>query len=193
MAESFDAVTWIKDFEQVNGRPPTSQEVEEAQNLISRYTTEQEMNVWTDESQTIDETIEPSPQNRWEALNSKSLGWFWKTLLIIISTPIYLIRFFFNLIKAGIGVFVIWFVAKLVLLAALAIGLSLANIENPNDVPGVIKWFGELLFGKNVFQSSSLLPNFFPHESFDGWLIGILIVIFALFFTFSNYNKQSNM
>lgn len=193
MAESFDAVTWIKDFEQVNGRPPTSQEVEEAQNLISRYTTEQEMNVWTDESQTIDETIEPSPQNRWEALSSKSLGWFWKTLLIIISTPIYLIRFFFNLIKAGIGVFVIWFVAKLVLLAALAIGLSLANIENPNDVPGVIKWFGELLFGKNVFQSSSLLPNFFPHESFDGWLIGILIVIFALFFTFSNYNKQSNM
>lgn len=193
MAESFDAVTWIKDFEQVNGRPPTSQEVEEAQNLISRYTTEQETNAWTDESQTIDETIGPSPQNRWEALSSKSLGWFGKTLLIIISTPIYLIRFFFNLIKAGIGVFVIWFVAKLVLLAALAIGLSLANIENPNDVPGVIKWFGELLFGKNVFQSSSLLPNFFPHELFDGWLIGILIVIFALFFTFSNYNKQSNM
>ncbi|WP_019793519.1 hypothetical protein [Streptococcus sobrinus] len=193
MAKSFDVVTWIKDFEQVNGRPPTSQEVEEAQNLISRYTTEQETNAWTDESQTIDETIEPSPQNRWEALSSKSLGRFWKTLLIIISTPIYLIRFFFNLIKAGIGVCVIWFVAKLVLLAALAIGLSLANIENPNDVPGVIKWFGELLFGKNVFQSSSLLPNFFPHESFDGWLIGILIVIFALFFTFSNYNKQSNM
>nr|WP_272944275.1 hypothetical protein [Streptococcus mutans] len=40
MAESFDYMTWIKDFERVNGRPPTSQEVEEAQGLVSRYITE---------------------------------------------------------------------------------------------------------------------------------------------------------
>lgn len=37
MAEHFDVVTWMKDFEQTNGRPPTLQEVENAQDLLERY------------------------------------------------------------------------------------------------------------------------------------------------------------
>ncbi|MCY7116767.1 hypothetical protein [Streptococcus mutans] len=173
MAESFDYMTWIKDFERVNGRPPTSQEVEEAQGLVSRYITEQTASDWANQG------------------TNKGLGWFWKTLLVIFSTPIYLIKFFFNLIKATIGVFVLWFVGKFIFLVILVVGLSLANIENPKDVPSIVKWFGELLFGNNVFQDSTLSPDFFPHPTFDGWLIGLTILIFALLFTFSNYDKHS--
>lgn len=189
MAESFDYMTWIKDFEQVNGRPPTSQEVEEAQGLVSRYMTEQTTSDWANQDTSV--TTFSSSQNRWKSLRTKGLGWFWKTLLVIISTPIYLIKFFFNLIKATIGVFVIWFVGKFIFLAVLVVGLSLANIENPKDVPSVVKWFGETLFGNNVFQNSALSPDFFPNPIFDGWLIGLTILIFALLFTFSNYDKHS--
>lgn len=189
MAESFDYMNWIKDFEQVNGRPPTSQEVERAQGLISRYTTEQTTSDWVDQDTNV--TIVSSSQNRWKSLRTKGLGWFWKTLLVIISTPIYLIKFFFNLIKATIGVFVIWFVSKIVLFIIL--GLVATFIfgadEDPSAMPGFMKSTFTFFYGDSIFTKS--IPDFFPHPTFDGWLIGISILIFALLFTFSNYDKHS--
>lgn len=173
MAESFDYMTWIKDFERVNGRPPTSQEVEEAQGLVSRYITEQTASDWANQG------------------TNKGLGWFWKTLLVILSTPIYLIKFFFNLIKATIGVFVIWFVSKIVLFIIL--GLVATFIfgadEDPSAMPGFMKSTFTFFYGDSIFTKS--IPDFFPHPTFDGWLIGISILIFALLFTFSNYDKHS--
>ena len=37
MAESFDYVGFSKDFEAINGRPPTFEELEDAQTLVGRY------------------------------------------------------------------------------------------------------------------------------------------------------------
>lgn len=173
MAESFDYMTWIKDFERVNGRPPTSQEVEEAQGLVSRYITEQTASDWANQG------------------TNKGLGWFWKTLLVILSTPIYLIKFFFNLIKATIGVFVLWFVSKIVLFIIL--GLVATFIfgadGDSSAMPGFMKSTFTFFYGDSIFTKS--IPDFFPHPTFDGWLIGISILIFALLFTFSNYDKHS--
>ena len=173
MAESFDYMTWIKDFERVNGRPPTSQEVEEAQGLVSRYITEQTASDWANQG------------------TNKGLGWFWKTLLVILSTPIYLIKFFFNLIKATIGVFVLWFVSKIVLFIIL--GLVATFIfgadGDPSAMPGFMKSTFTFFYGDSIFTKS--IPDFFPHPTFDGWLIGLTILIFALLFTFLNYDEHS--
>ncbi|HHF7059583.1 TPA: hypothetical protein ACPQXG_000051 [Streptococcus mutans] len=189
MAESFDYMTWIKDFERVNGRPPTSQEVEEAQGLVSRYITEQTTSDWANQDTSVSTTS--SSQNHLESLRTKGLGWFWKTLLVIISTPIYLIKFFFNLIKATIGVFVIWFVSKFVLFIIL--GLVTTFIfgadGDPSAMPEFMKSIFTFFYGDNIFTKS--IPDFFPHPTFDGWLIGLTILIFALLFTFLNYDEHS--
>ena len=63
--------------------------------------------------------------------------------------------------------------------------------EDLTKVPKIISSFGEFVLGSNYnfLSGSGGEPNFFPHPTFDAWIIGIAIVFFALVATFSKVEE----
>ncbi|HFR5317315.1 TPA: hypothetical protein ACHW0W_000694 [Streptococcus equi subsp. zooepidemicus] len=186
MAETFDYVTFAKNFEKRYGRPPTSEELEKGYNpfegLPGKYVTGEESQA---ELERINASYKPSFGERLkDGLSFLGRNGF-KAILIILQTPIYLTLFFFNLIKSTIGVFVIWFVSKFVLgwLVGIIAGLIYGFDLYKNPFPSPIKDIVDFSFGVNFFEDA--VPNFFPHPVADAWIIGITIVFFALVMTFS--------
>ncbi|HEL0016771.1 TPA: hypothetical protein TUD09_000782 [Streptococcus equi subsp. zooepidemicus] len=185
MAESFDYVAFARDFEKRHGRPPTAEELEQGidpwEGIVTFHTPE--------ETQAKIERIHASYKpSLWERLKtglSFVIRNFFRALLILIQTPVYLTLFFFNLIKSTIGVFVIWFVSKFVLgwLVGIIAGLIYGFDLYKNPFPSPIKDIVDFSFGVNFFEDA--VPNFFPHPVADAWIIGITIVFFALVMTFS--------
>ncbi|HEM9623640.1 TPA: hypothetical protein ACSSHH_000227 [Streptococcus agalactiae] len=165
MSESFDYVAFARDFEKRHGRPPTAEELEKAN--VEGY---------KDKS---------SFGERLKTGLSFVIRNFFRALLILIQTPVYLTLFFFNLIKSTIGVFVIWFVSKFVLgwLVGIIAGLIYGFDLYKNPFPSPIKDIVDFSFGVNFFENA--VPNFFPHPVADAWIIGITIVFLALVMTFS--------
>lgn len=176
MAEIFDYVAFVKDFEKENGRPPTAEELEKVREFWSRVTFEEKT------------AGEIARANFWQRLKtglSFVIRNFFRALLILIQTPVYLTLFFFNLIKSAIGVFVIWFVSKFVLgwLIGIIAGLIYGFDLYKNPFPSPLKDIIDFIFGVNFFEDA--VPNFFPHPVVDAWIIGIAIVFLAFAMTFS--------
>lgn len=186
MAESFDYVEFARDFESVNGRPPTSEELKEAQTLVGRYVHFSEKYSPLDElEETQVELYKPSLGDRLKAVFSFLGRGLLKAVFLIIQTPIYLTLFFFNLIKSAIGVFVIWFISKFMLgmIVAIIAEVIYGSELYGNPFPSPIKDIVDFILGIDFFEHA--VPNFFPHPVLDAWIIGIAIVFFAFALTFS--------
>ncbi|MBE3600767.1 hypothetical protein [Streptococcus agalactiae] len=184
MAESFDYVAFARDFERRYGRPPTAEELERKVDPLEGIVTYHTPEETQAEIERINASYKPSFGERLKTGLSFLGRNFFRAILLILKTPVYLTLFFFNLIKSTIGVFVIWFVSKIIVL----FGISLIGIlffdGDSNKLPQAIKWIAELFFGEGMYSSGGSV-NFFPNPVVDAWIIGIVIVFLALVTTFS--------
>lgn len=184
MDDNFDYVAFARDFEKRHGRPPTAEELEKKvdpwEGIITFHTPEETQA----EIERINASYKPSFWERLKTGLSFVTRNLFRAILILLQTPVYLTLFFFNLIKSTIGVFVIWFVSKIVVLFGISFVGILFFDSNPSKLPNFIKWLAELSFGSGMYDSSGSV-NFFPHPVVDAWLIGIAIVFLALAMTFS--------
>ena len=189
MAVDFDYMAYVRDFEEVNGRPPTSQEIEQAQSLVNRYTGA----AASYQASPVDdvEDYEAGPMTKSAKLKlAGATGFYWlvKAVLLVIQTPFYLTRLFFNLIKCSLITIVVWCISKFVLMLLLLLVTDfIFGIDDKwTHVPQFIKNMFTLLYGNSMFTTD--IPNFFPHPVFDAWLIGIVAVFLAFALTFSKFD-----
>lgn len=184
MSKEFDYVAFAKNFEATNGRPPTADELDNAkwEHFGIRWHTPEESQA---ELERIKATYKPSFWERFKVGLSFLGHGFFKALLFLIKSPIYLTLLFFNLIKSAIGVFVIWFVSKFMLL--LIIG-TIADVRGESEITGISKSILDYFLGSDFISTGN--PNFFPHPVLDAWIIGILIVFLALVTTFSKVEES---
>lgn len=188
MAESFDYVAFARDFEKRHGRPPTAEELEKANVSVATVITSDNQKIDFRMVDSLDYVEGYKDKSSFGERLKTGLSFvtrnFFRALLILIQTPVYLTLFFFNLIKSTIGVFVIWFVSKFVVL----LGLSLIGIVffdgNPEKLPLFLRLFAEFLFGTGVYSEVGSI-KMFPNPIIDAWIIGIIIVFLALAMTFS--------
>lgn len=189
MSESFDYVAFARDFEKRHGRPPTAEELEKANVSVATVITSDNQKIDFRMVDSLDYVEGYKDKSSFGERLKTGLSFvirnFFRVLLIVIQTPVYLTLFFFNLIKSTIGVFVIWFVSKFVLgwLVGIIAGLIYGFDLYKNPFPSPIKDIVDFSFGVNFFED--VVPNFFPHPVADAWIIGITIVFLALVMTFS--------
>lgn len=189
MSESFDYVAFARDFEKRHGRPPTAEELEKANVSVATVITSDNQKIDFRMVDSLDYVEGYKDKSSFGERLKTGLSFvirnFFRVLLIVIKTPVYLTLFFFNLIKSTIGVFVIWFVSKFVLgwLVGIIAGLIYGFDLYKNPFPSPIKDIVDFSFGVNFFEDA--VPNFFPHPVADAWIIGITIVFLALVMTFS--------
>ncbi|HEO4921651.1 TPA: hypothetical protein VA162_001868 [Streptococcus agalactiae] len=189
MSESFDYVVFARDFEKRHGRPPTAEELEKANVSVATVITSDNQKIDFRMVDSLDYVEGYKDKSSFGERLKTGLSFvirnFFRVLLIVIQTPVYLTLFFFNLIKSTIGVFVIWFVSKFVLgwLVGIIAGLIYGFDLYKNPFPSPIKDIVDFSFGVNFFEDA--VPNFFPHPVADAWIIGITIVFLALVMTFS--------
>lgn len=189
MSESFDYVAFARDFEKRHGRPPTAEELEKANVSVATVITSDNQKIDFRMVDSLDYVEDYKDKSSFGERLKTGLSFvirnFFRVLLIVIQTPVYLTLFFFNLIKSTIGVFVIWFVSKFVLgwLVGIIAGLIYGFDLYKNPFPSPIKDIVDFSFGVNFFEDA--VPNFFPHPVADAWIIGITIVFLALVMTFS--------
>lgn len=189
MSESFDYVAFARDFEKRHGRPPTAEELEKANVSVATVITSDNQKIDFRMVDSLDYVEGYKDKSSFGERLKTGLSFvirnFFRVLLIVIQTPVYLTLFFFNLIKSTIGVFVIWFVSKFVLgwLVGIIAGLIYGFDLYKNPFPSPIKDIVDFSFGVNFFEDA--IPNFFPHPVADAWIIGITIVFLALVMTFS--------
>lgn len=189
MSESFDYVAFARDFEKRHGRPPTAEEEEKANVSVATVITSDNQKIDFRMVDSLDYVEGYKDKSSFGERLKTGLSFvirnFFRVLLIVIQTPVYLTLFFFNLIKSTIGVFVIWFVSKFVLgwLVGIIAGLIYGFDLYKNPFPSPIKDIVDFSFGVNFFEDA--VPNFFPHPVADVWIIGITIVFLALVMTFS--------
>lgn len=188
MSESFDYVAFARDFEKRHGRPPTAEELEKANVSVATVITSDNQKIDFRMVDSLDYVEGYKDKSSFGERLKTGLSFvirnFFRVLLIVIQTPVYLTLFFFNLIKSTIGVFVIWFVSKFVLgwLVGIIAGLIYGFDLYKNPFPSPIKDIVDFSFGVNFFEDA--VPNFFPHPVADAWIIGITIVFLALVMTF---------
>ena len=182
MTKTLDEATYRQDFEAINGRQSSTEELEQAKGLIERYTVGQ-----NSDSGLV--TYHPSKSSRFKTLMAATFGWIKRGGVLLIMTPVFLTLLFFNLIKSTIGVFVMWFVSKL-MLGFIFMGIVFlcdqAAFNEPEKTSGLLRDVGTFLFGERFFTYA--VPNFFPHPTVDAWIIGIAIVVFAFGMTCSRYD-----
>ena len=182
MTKTLDEATYRQDFEAINGRQSSTEELEQAKGLIERYTVGQ-----NSDSGLV--TYHPSKSSRFKILMAATFGWIKRGGVLLIMTPVFLTLLFFNLIKSTIGVFVMWFVSKL-MLGFIFMGIVFlcdqAAFNEPEKTSGLLRDVGTFLFGERFFTYA--VPNFFPHLTVDAWIIGIAIVVCAFGMTFSRYD-----
>lgn len=187
MAETFDYVGFARDFEKRYGRPPTSEELEKGIDPLEgivRTPTQKEVET---EMARINASYKPSFGERLKTglsfLGRNGI----KAFVLLLQTPIYLTLFFFNLIKSTIGVFVIWFVSKLMIAFGLSMIVGYVYNEDLTKVPKIVSDFGQFLLGANYnfLSGTGGEPNFFPNGAVDVWIVGIAIIFLALVATFS--------
>lgn len=181
MTKAFDFVAFAKDFEATNGRPPTAEELDDAKWShygITKSTPEQvEAEV---------RAYKPSFGDRLKSGLSLLGHGFFRAVILLIQTPIYLTMLFFNLIKSTFFVFVVWFVSKLMML--LIIGtVEGFRVNDITEITGVSKIVLDFLFGSQFIGGGN--PNFFPHPVVDAILIIVAIILFALILTFSKFEE----
>ena len=155
MSESFDYVAFARDFEKRHGRPPTAEELEKANVSVATVITSDNQKIDFRMVDSLDYVEGYKDKSSFGERLKTGLSFvirnFFRVLLIVIQTPVYLTLFFFNLIKSTIGVFVIWFVSKFVLgwLVGIIAGLIYGFDLYKNPFPSPIKDIVDFSFGVN--------------------------------------------
>ncbi|MXQ48829.1 hypothetical protein GRB29_05420 [Streptococcus pneumoniae] len=177
MAETFDYVAFAKDFESRYGRPPTAAELElkvDPLGGIVTYHTPEETQA---EIERINASYKPSLSERLKTGLSFVTRNFFRAIMLLIKTPVYLTLFFFNLIKSAIGVVIICVVTKGIVGILLAEFLIWRNINTLSQAPSVIRFFAQ------NFMTNNLEPIYFTE--FDLIICIISTLFLALVATFS--------
>ncbi|WP_438466160.1 hypothetical protein [Streptococcus pluranimalium] len=184
MAETFDYVAFAKAFESRYGRPPTAAELEQKVDPLDGIVTYHTSEETQAEIERINASYKPGLGERLKTGFSFVTRNFFRAIMLLIKTPVYLTLFFFNLIKSAIGVLVIWFVSKF----AILVGLSLVGLiffdGNTDKFPSFLQRFAEFIFGTGLYSDAGSI-KMFPNPIIDAWIIGVAIVFLALVTTFS--------
>ncbi|MGT2914848.1 hypothetical protein I6J14_01605 [Streptococcus dysgalactiae] len=177
MSESFDYVAFAKDFEKRHGRPPTAEELEQGIDLwegIVAFHTPEETQA---EIERINASYRPSLWERLKTGLSFVTRNFFRALLILIQSPVYLTLFFFNLIKSAFAVVVMCVVTKGIVGVLLAEFLTWRNINTLMQAPALLRFFAQ------DFMTNALEPIYFTEIDI---IICIILTLFvALVTTFS--------
>ncbi|WP_341932143.1 hypothetical protein [Streptococcus pluranimalium] len=177
MAETFDYVAFAKDFERRYGRPPTAAELElkvdPLEGIVTYHTPEETQA----EIERINASYKPSLSERLKTGLSFVTRNFFRAIMLLIKTPVYLTLFFFNLIKSAIGVVIICVVTKGIVGILLAEFLIWRNINTLSQAPSVIRFFAQ------NFMTNNLEPIYFTEIDFIICIISTLFL--ALVTTFS--------
>lgn len=177
MNKEFDYVAFAKDFEATNGRPPTSDELDNAywEHFGIKWHTPEESQV---ELERINASYKPSlGEHLKDALSFLGRGFF-KALLFLIKSPIYLTLFFFNMIKSAIAVVVMFIVTKGIVGVIIAEILDAKNISNLSAAPATLRFFAQ------DFMTNSLEPIYVT--GVDIVICIIFMFLFATVMTFSS-------
>ncbi|MGT2624178.1 hypothetical protein [Streptococcus thoraltensis] len=178
MAETFDYVAFAKDFERRNGRPPTAAELEQKVDPLEGIVTYHTPEETQAEIERINAFYKPSLSERLKTGLSFVTRNFFRAIMLLIKTPVYLTLFFFNVIKSAIGVVIIFVVTKGIVGILLAEFLSWRNINTLSQAPSLIRFFAQ------NFMMNNLEPIYFTETDLMICIISTLFL--ALVATFSN-------
>lgn len=177
MAESFDYVAFARDFEKRHGRPPTAEELEQGidpwEGIVTFHTPEETQA----EIERINASYKPSLWERLKAGLSFVTRNFFRALLIVIQTPVYLTLFFFNLIKSAFAAVIMCIITKAVFGVIIAEIFDSQNIDNLSQAPKLLGFFAQ------DFMTNNLEPIYFTE--IDIIICIIFSVFLALVMTFS--------
>lgn len=181
MAESFDYVAFARDFEKRHGRPPTAEELEKANVSVATVITSDNQKIDFRMVDSLDYVEgykdESSFGERLKTGLSFVIRNFFRALLILIQTPVYLTLFFFNLIKSAFAVVVMCVVTKGIVGVLLAEFLTWRNINTLMQAPALLRFFAQ------DFMTNALEPIYFTEIDI---IICIILTLFvALVTTFS--------
>ncbi|MGT2918918.1 hypothetical protein ACVR0Q_04510 [Streptococcus canis] len=166
MSESFDYVAFARDFEKRHGRPPTAEELEQG------------IDPWEGaEIERINASYKPSLWERLKTGLSFVTRNFFRALLIVIQTPVYLTLFFFNLIKSAFAAVIMCIITKAVFGVIIAEIFDSQNIDNLSQAPKLLGFFAQ------DFMTNNLEPIYFTE--IDIIICIIFSVFLALVMTFS--------
>ncbi|HGD7056880.1 TPA: hypothetical protein ACI4YT_002176, partial [Streptococcus agalactiae] len=102
---------------------------------------------------------------------------FFRALLIVIQTPVYLTLFFFNLIKSAFAAVIMCIITKAVFGVIIAEIFDSQNIDNLSQAPKLLGFFAQ------DFMTNNLEPIYFTE--IDIIICIIFSVFLALVMTFS--------
>lgn len=177
MAESFDYVAFARDFEKRHGRPPTAEELEQGidpwEGIVTFHTPEETQA----EIERINASYKPSLWERLKIGLSFVTRNFFRALLIVIQTPVYLTLFFFNLIKSAFAAVIMCIITKAVFGVIIAEIFDSQNIDNLSQAPKLLGFFAQ------DFMTNNLEPIYFTE--IDIIICIIFSVFLALVMTFS--------
>ncbi|HEP3410266.1 hypothetical protein [Streptococcus pyogenes] len=177
MAESFDYVAFARDFEKRHGRPPTAEELEQGidpwEGIVTFHTPEETQA----EIERINASYKPSLWERLKTGLSFVTRNFFRALLIVIQTPVYLTLFFFNLIKSAFAAVIMCIITKAVFGVIIAEIFDSQNIDNLSQAPKLLGFFAQ------DFMTNNLEPIYFTE--IDIIICIIFSVFLALVMTFS--------
>lgn len=177
MAESFDYVAFARDFEKRHGRPPTAEELEQGidpwEGIVTFHTPEETQA----EIERINASYKPSLWERLKTGLSFVTRNFFRALLIVIQTPVYLTLFFFNLIKSAFAAVIMCIITKAVFGVIIAEIFYSQNIDNLSQAPKLLGFFAQ------DFMTNNLEPIYFTE--IDIIICIIFSVFLALVMTFS--------
>ncbi|MFS5167658.1 hypothetical protein [Streptococcus halichoeri] len=181
MAESFDYVTFAKDFEKHHGRPPTAEELEKANVSVATVITSDNQKVDFRMVDSLDYVEGYKDKSSFGERLKTGLSFvirnFFRALLILIQTPVYLTLFFFNLIKSAFAVVVMCVVTKGIVGVLLTEFLTWRNINTLLQAPALLRFFAQ------NFMTNTLEPIYFTEIDI---IICIILTLFvALVTTFS--------
>ena len=177
MSKEFDYVAFAKEFEATNGRPPTADELDNAQWEhfgIKWHTPEESQAEW----ERINASYKPSFWERFKVGLSFLGHGFFKAFFFLIKSPIYLTLFFFNMIKSAIAVVVMFIVTKGIVGVIIAEILDAKNISNLSAAPAALRFFAQ------DFMNNSLEPIYVT--GIDIVICIIFMWLFAIVMTFSS-------
>ncbi|HGD0066766.1 TPA: hypothetical protein ACG6R1_000163 [Streptococcus agalactiae] len=177
MAETFDYVAFAKAFESRYGRPPTAAELEQKVDPLDGIVTYHTPEETQAEIERINASYKPGLGERLKTGLSFVTRNFFRAIMLLIKTPVYLTLFFFNLIKSAIGVVIICVVTKGIVGILLAEFLIWRNINTLSQAPSVIRFFAQ------DFMTNNLEPIYFTEIDLIICIISTLFL--ALVATFS--------
>ncbi|HFH6901760.1 TPA: hypothetical protein ACGMIW_000970 [Streptococcus agalactiae] len=181
MSESFDYVAFARDFEKRHGRPPTAEELEKANVSVATVITSDNQKIDFRMVDSLDYVEGYKDKSSFGERLKTGLSFvirnFFRVLLIVIQTPVYLTLFFFNLIKSTIGVAVIYVVTKGIVGVLLSEFLSWRNVETLSQTSNLFRFFAQ------DFMTDKLEPIYFTE--IDIIICIIFTFLLALVATFS--------